>query len=72
MKKRQKKKDFFTNNFLKKNCKGVISEYLPWLLIAIAVLVILMITILILRGQGISLIDKVKGLFGGGGASRDF
>jgi len=49
--------------------KGVISEYLPWLLIAIAVLAILMITIFMLRGQGISLIDKIKGLFGGAGAS---
>ena len=44
---------------------GVISEYLPWLLIAIAILAILMITIFILRGQGISLIDKIKGLFVG-------
>ena len=43
--------------------KGVISEYLPWLLIAIAVLAILMITIFLLRGKGISLIDTVKNLF---------
>jgi len=43
---------------------GVISEYLPWLLIAIAILVILMITIFILQGKGISLIDKIKDLFG--------
>ena len=44
--------------------KGVISEYLPWLLIAIAVLAILMITVFILRGQGISLLDKIKNLLG--------
>ncbi len=69
MKKRQKKRTFFTDNFFKKNCRGIISEYLPWLLIALAVLAILMITIFILRGQGISLIDKVKNLFGGAGAS---
>ena len=43
--------------------RGVISEYLPWLLIAIAVLAILMITIFILREKGISLIDTVKNLF---------
>ena len=44
--------------------KGVISEYLPWFLIAIAVLAILMVTIFILRGQGISLLDKIKNLLG--------
>jgi hypothetical protein len=69
MEKRQTKRTFFTNNFLKKNRRGIISEYLPWLLIALAALAILMITIFILRGQGISIIDKFKGLFGGGGAS---
>lgn len=64
MKKRQKK-FFFFDNFLKKNCKGIISEYLPWLLIAIAVLAILMVTIFLLRGKGILLIDKIKNLFRG-------
>ncbi len=48
----------------KKDKKGIISEFLPWLLIAVAILVVLMITIFILRGQGTSLIDKIKGLFG--------
>jgi len=43
--------------------RGVISEYLPWLLIALAILAVLMITIFLLRGQGVSLIDKIKGLF---------
>jgi hypothetical protein len=46
--------------------KGVISEYLPWLLIAIAVLAILMITIFLMKGQGVLLIDKIKNLFGAG------
>ena len=45
--------------------RGVISEYLPWLLIAIAILAILMITIFVLREKGISLIDTVKNLFVG-------
>jgi hypothetical protein len=65
MKKRQKKNNFFTNNFVKKNRRGVISEYLPWLLIGIAVLAIVMITIFLLKGEGISLIDKIQNLFRG-------
>ncbi|MCK5043892.1 hypothetical protein KAR52_02735 [Candidatus Pacearchaeota archaeon] len=45
--------------------RGVISEYLPWLLIGIAVLAIVMITIFLLKGEGISLIDKIQNLFRG-------
>ena len=44
--------------------RGIVADYLPWILIAVAVLVILMISIFILRGQGISLIDKIKNIFG--------
>ena len=40
--------------------RGIIADYLPWLLIAVAVLVILMITIFILKEKGVSLIDKIK------------
>ena len=43
---------------------GIVADYLPWILIAIAVLVILMISIFILKGQGVSLIDKIKNLLG--------
>lgn len=43
--------------------QGIITEYLPWLLIALAVLVIIMITIFVLREKGISLIDQIKNLF---------
>ncbi|MCW8965410.1 MAG: hypothetical protein OQK82_01790 [Candidatus Pacearchaeota archaeon] len=43
--------------------KGIVSEYLPWLLIGVAVLVILMITVYYLRGEGITLIDRLKDLF---------
>lgn len=43
--------------------KGIITEYLPWLLISLAVLAIVMITIFLLRQEGISLIDKIKDLF---------
>jgi len=56
MKKEMKKK-------MKK--RGVVSEYLPWLLIAIAVLVIIVISIFFMKKSGFSLIDKIKGLFGG-------
>ena len=45
--------------------RGIVSAYLPWLLIGIAVLAILMITIFILKGKGFSLIDQIKNLFGG-------
>lgn len=45
---------------LKKSKRGVISEYLPWILIAVAVLAILMITVFILRERGISLVDQIK------------
>ncbi len=43
--------------------KGVISEYLPWLMIALAVLVIVMISILFLRENSFALIDKIQNLF---------
>ncbi len=62
--KSQKNKGFFSYNFFSKNHKGIISDYLPWILIAVAVLVILMITIFLLKGQGESLIDKIKNFFG--------
>ncbi len=48
--------------FIKKEKGGVIADYLPWILIAVAVLVILMITIFILKGRGISLIDNLKNI----------
>jgi sensor domain CHASE-containing protein len=43
--------------------KGVVSEYLPWLLIALVVLVIVLISVFILKEKGISLIDQIKSLF---------
>lgn len=43
--------------------KGVITEYLPWLLISLAVLAIIMVVIFFLKQEGASLIDKVKDLF---------
>ena len=49
------------------NKKGVVSDYLPWLLIGLAVLAILMITIFLLRGKGFAIIDQIKNLFRGRG-----
>jgi len=46
--------------------KGVISDYLPWLLIGLAVLAIIMIAIFFMKDQGVSLIDSIKNLFKGG------
>jgi len=45
--------------------RGVISEYLPWILIAIAVLALIMISIFLLKEKGVSLIDQIKNLFKG-------
>ena len=42
--------------------KGVIAEYLPWLIIALAALAIIMVTIFLLKGTGFSLVDKAKDL----------
>ena len=43
--------------------RGIVADYLPWLLLAIAILAILMVTILVLKDKGISLIDAVKNIF---------
>jgi len=47
--------------------RGIISGYLPWLLIALAILAIIMVTIFLLTGTGVSLVDKAKDLFRGVG-----
>lgn len=46
-----------------RNKKGIVSEYLPWLLIGVAILAILMVSIYFLKGEGVSMIDKIKDLF---------
>ena len=48
---------------IKRGKKGIIADYLPWILIAVAVLVILMITIFLLKEKGGTLIDQIKNLF---------
>jgi len=45
------------------NKKGIISEYLPWILIALAILAVLMIAIFVLKEKGISVIENIKDIF---------
>ena len=49
---------------MKRSKRGIVADYLPWVLIAVAVLVILMIGIFIMKGQGVSFIDKIKNILG--------
>lgn len=44
--------------------RGIIADYLPWLLIGISVLVILLLFVFLLSGEGVGLVDQIKGLFG--------
>ncbi|MEA3414538.1 MAG: hypothetical protein U9Q99_03385 [Nanoarchaeota archaeon] len=46
-----------------KNKRGIASEYLPWILISVAVLVILMLFIFVLKDKGLSALEAVKNLF---------
>jgi len=43
--------------------KGIISEYLPWLIIGISVLAVVLVAIFLLRNNGAALIDNIKNLF---------
>ena len=47
------------------NKRGIIADYLPWLLIGIAVLAIVMISIFLLKGKGLEFIEQVKNIFKG-------
>ena len=49
-----------------KNKRGIVSEYLPWIMISIAVLVLVLLAIFLLEGKGVILIERIKSLFGGG------
>ena len=59
---KNKKRVKVKNNFFSKNRKGIASEYLPWILISVAVLVILMLAIFLLKNKGLSALDAVKNL----------
>ena len=43
--------------------RGIITEYLPWLIIGLAVLAIVAIAIFIMKDKGTSLVDQLKNLF---------
>ncbi len=62
---RAKNFQFFSHFSKMPNKRGIITEYLPWLIIGLAVLAILVITIFLLKEKGISTIDSIKGLFKG-------
>jgi len=48
-----------------KEKKGIVSEYLPWLLIALAILIILSLSAFIFKGKGLEIISKGLELFRG-------
>ena len=43
--------------------RGIVTDYLPWILIAIAVLALMMVAIFVLKEKGISLIESIKNIF---------
>ena len=48
------------------NKRGIITEYLPWLIIGLAVLAIVLIGIMTMNDTGNSFIDKFKNIIRGG------
>lgn len=49
----------------KLNSKGIITDYLPWLIIGLAVLVIMLVAIFFMKDAGESWITKLKDIFRG-------
>ncbi len=45
--------------------RGIVTDYLPWLLIGLAILVILGISIFLLSGKGLEFIERIKNIFRG-------
>jgi len=43
--------------------KGVIQDYIIWIAIAVFILAIIIMTVLLMRGKGTSLLDKINNLF---------
>ena len=48
-----------------KDLKGIVMDYLPWLIIGLAVLAIIFVAIFLLEGKGSSFIDQIKNIFRG-------
>ena len=45
--------------------RGLASEYLIWILIAVTILAIVVISIVVLKEKGFGVIEGIKRLFGG-------
>ena len=43
--------------------KGIVMDYLPWLIIGHLVLALVMVSIFFLKEKGISIIDSIKNIF---------
>jgi hypothetical protein len=50
---------------MKRGKEGIVSDYLPWLLIGLLTLVIFVAISFILKGKGISILEAIKNLFTG-------
>ena len=44
------------------NKRGIITEYLPWIMISVAVLAIVLISLVVFKEKGVSIIDSIKNL----------
>ncbi len=47
------------------NKRGIIADYLPWIILAVVVLGVVMLSLFIMKEKGFSLIDNLKGIFKG-------
>lgn len=45
------------------NKRGVVMDYLPWIILAVLILVILFISIFVIKDTGIEFLEKIKSLF---------
>lgn len=43
--------------------RGIVSDYLPWLILALIVLVLFLIADWILKDKGLAIIDNIKHVF---------
>ena len=48
---------------LKKNKRGIVPDYLGWLILAVALLILIVMGIIILKGKGIGALEYIKSLF---------
>jgi len=43
--------------------KGLVADYLPWIIISLAVLAIIFVSLFVLKDKGNSMIDSIKNIF---------